>query len=267
MALETVETIRRIELAESGAEIYTAEQRARVWLAQAQQEPQCLEAVIRWAAERHLEPAQDGRHSFEQLTLARLLIAQRQAALPGQAQLDLHPLLRSLDKQLPPARETGNVWWEIELFLLQALAWQAEGSQDRALAALGRALELAEPGGFVRLFVDEGAPMAALLRQLKTQEHKVPLAYLNKLLEALGLAVGGTPTTVFSNSLLSEPLTPREIEILQRLAHGASSQQIAREMFITLNTVKRHLTHIYGKLGVSNRTQATIRARELGLNK
>jgi LuxR family maltose regulon positive regulatory protein len=130
------------------------------------------------------------------------------------------------------------------------------------LDALECALILAEPGGYVRIFLDEGTAMATLLRQAKAQQAKV--GYVDKLPSAFGEMTASEPTHP-GGSLLIEPLTPRESQVLQLLAAGASNAQIAQDLFITVDTVKRHITHILGKLGANNRTHAAVRARELGL--
>ncbi|MCA9935589.1 MAG: hypothetical protein KC415_16755 [Anaerolineales bacterium] len=147
------------------------------------------------------------------------------------------------------AAETA-VWHHeaIKILKLQALTYQAKGDDGEALAALGRALALAEPGGYVRSFVDEREPMAELLR-----EH--PSSYASKLLAAWGV----------NNAALIEPLSQRELEVLQLLADGLSNKAIAQTLIIAASTVKKHLKNIYQKLNVHSRTEAIARARELGL--
>jgi LuxR family maltose regulon positive regulatory protein len=177
-----------------------------------------------------------------------------------------------LDGQRQLAEEGDWVEWIIRIAVLQALAWQALGDISRALDVLERALVLAEPGGYVRTFLGEGAAMADLLRQAKAQEAKAQQAkaqrvmqdYADKLLLAFD-EMAPAESSHPGAALLIEPLTPREMEVLQLLVAGASNAQIAQELFITVNTVKRHITHILGKLEAENRTQAAMRARELGL--
>ena len=150
--------------------------------------------------------------------------------------------------------------WEIEVLILQALTLQAQRDTDQALATLQRALALAEPEGYARVFVD--APIAALLRRAAPRS-----GYASKLLailEAQKRAAGERLAQPQASSLV-EPLTPREREILQLVASGATNQDISRDLFITVNTVKTHITHIFGKLRVTRRIQAASRARELGL--
>ena len=159
---------------------------------------------------------------------------------------------------------------------MEALARAAGGDQPGALAALAEALALAAPEGYVRVFVDEGPPMAALVRQLladRRQEHPTPtgaprdqLARLVDAFEQASLPVRGAVRrggVVVAG--LVEPLSARELEVLQLLAGGAPNRAIAEELVVTLDTVKRHVSNLFTKLGVANRTQAVARARELGL--
>jgi LuxR family maltose regulon positive regulatory protein len=138
------------------------------------------------------------------------------------------------------------------------------------LVALEQALALAEPGGYVRVFVDEGRPMAALLRQ--GHAHGVLPQFMATLLAALdGQGPGSTaqpsvpgPTSA-GGPTVAEPLTERERDVLRLLAAGRSNPEIARILYVEVNTVKTHVKSLYGKLGVHSRVQATQRAQELGL--
>jgi LuxR family maltose regulon positive regulatory protein len=147
----------------------------------------------------------------------------------------------------------------IELLLLQALLCQAQGNHTGALTILERALRLAEPEGYVRLFVDEGEPMAALLRHAR--QRGLFLNYVDNLLAAF-------PTDESKQrpaDLLPEPLSERELEVLRLVATGVSNQEIADQLFIALSTVKKHVGNILVKLDTPNRVQAIARARDLGL--
>jgi LuxR family transcriptional regulator, maltose regulon positive regulatory protein len=164
----------------------------------------------------------------------------------------------------------------IEIRALQALALDASGDQAGALAALAEALTLAAPEGYLRVFVNEGPPMAALVREVvgRRQERPaaadaVPRDYLARLVEAFEQAGLPVRLPVRSGGVvvagLVEPLTERELEVLGLLAAGAPNRAIAKQLVVTLDTVKRHVSNLFSKLEVANRTQAVARARELGL--
>ena len=147
----------------------------------------------------------------------------------------------------------------IEILLLQALAYQAQSNTRRALAPLERALTLAEPEGYVRIFVDEGEPMRDLLRHVAAGG--IAGSYTRRLLSNFDKS---TPAVTVAADLVV-PLTAREVEILRLIASGMRNQEIADHLFISLSTVKRHIANTYGKLGVSNRTEAVVQANELNL--
>jgi LuxR family maltose regulon positive regulatory protein len=145
------------------------------------------------------------------------------------------------------------------------LVWQQRGEIASALKVLERALFLAEPEGFVRVFLDQGPPMKTLLRQLKVESANLKNT-INKLLASFDSA----PTDVPSSSAdilqpLIDPLSARELELMRLVAAGKSNQQIADELFLATGTVKKHLNNIFGKLNVQNRTGCVARARELKL--
>jgi LuxR family transcriptional regulator, maltose regulon positive regulatory protein len=195
--------------------------------------------------------------------LARVLIAQ---ALPGRALA----LLDRLHAAAAAQDRTGSV---IEAGALRALALAASGEEAAAVAALAGALTLACPQGYVRVFADEGPPMAALLGRLIAAQRSgqaaagVPLGCLARLLRAFGPehAVPGTGRGTAAVPGIVEPLTARELEVLGLLAAGRSNQAIAGQLVVTLDTVKKHVSHALDKLGAANRTEAVTRARELDL--
>jgi LuxR family maltose regulon positive regulatory protein len=200
----------------------------------------------------------------EYLVLARVLLA---TGDPGPAL----GLLARLHAEAAAQCRTGSL---VELQALQALAQAATGDRAGGLAALAEALTLGAPEGYLRVFIDEGTPMAALLRELLTAGQArieaaggVPPDYLVRLTEAFEQAgqVVARPRRAGLLPGLVAPLTSRELEVLQLLAAGKPNPTIAEELVITLDTVKRHVTHILGKLGAANRTHAVTRARELGL--
>lgn len=153
---------------------------------------------------------------------------------------------------------TGSL---IETLMLEALGYQRLGNLAAARASLERALSLAEPGGYVRLFVDEGEPMRQLLREIAGSTRGKSAQWV--------LRAWGTPersaASVASVVGLVEPLTPREIEILRLIAAGLRNQEIADRLYISVSTVKRHVANAYGKLGVAHRTEAVARANRLSI--
>jgi LuxR family transcriptional regulator, maltose regulon positive regulatory protein len=238
-------------------------ERARLALAQGD-----VDAAVRWVRAHGLTAQDDPRYprEHEYLVLVRVLLA-RQA--PEQAQ----GLLERLRARAAPQGRTASV---IQVRSLQALARHAIGDERGALAALADALVLAAPEGYLRVFVDEGPPMAALVRELvgRRQERPaaadaVPRDYLARLVEAFEQA--GLPARLpvrrggVAVAGLVEPLSARELEVLELLAAGAPNRAIAKQLVVTLDTVKRHVSNLFSKLEVANRTQAVARARELGL--
>ncbi len=220
-------------------------QRARLLLAQGD-----TEAAAQWAAARGLSPDDEPSYLREQeyLLLVRLLLAQRQPAAA----------LALLERMHGPAagqERTGSV---IEMLALRALALALSGSLAEAADVLGQALGLGGQQGYVRVFADEGAPMAALLSRVEG----VPGAYLARVLAACQQDL---PRARPRAQGLVDPLTARELEVLALLADGAPNQGIADQLVVTLDTVKKHVTHVLAKLGAANRTEAVARARQIGL--
>jgi LuxR family transcriptional regulator, maltose regulon positive regulatory protein len=265
-ALAAIGEAERVELSPAVVGLFNPipSQRARLLLAQGE-----VAQAARWAKERGLGVDDQTSHPREDeyLVLARVLLA---TDAPERALA----LLRRLHDLAAAQRRRGSL---IEIQALQALARHAAGDQPGALATLAEAFVLAAPEGYVRVFLDEGAPMAALFGRLATTPAKVqaitaagvPRAHLGRLLEAFeqdGLAVLPRPRpggAVVAG--LVAPLSARELEVLGLLAAGQPNQAIAEELVLSLETVKRHVTHILDKLGAANRTQAVARARELGL--
>ena len=156
--------------------------------------------------------------------------------------------------------QQGNRTWLIQALIPQAVIWQRKGHHARALTSLEKALSLAESERFVRVFLDEGEPMAELLRHARS--HGIAPKYVAKLLAEFDKEIGKTPV---QKQPLIEPLSERELEILRLVAAGKSNQHIADALIIATGTVKKHLNNIFGKLGVESRTQCIARAREINL--
>ena len=231
----------------------------RLWLACGE-----VDCAVDWAerldrAEQRGTPLACER---EEVARVRVLLATGQPALG----------LQRLEFVLQRASE-GQRWGHvIEIRCLQALAHHMLHEVSQALAALCEAVRLAEPQGYIRSFVDEGPPMAALLSGLRKQQCKQgPTPYLDTLLAAFPqqsmrqecqLKRTGEHT---KTQPLLDPLSEREMHVLQLMAQGASNQEIAQKLTIALDTVKRHVSHIFSKLGVNNRVQALRQARERDL--
>ncbi|MDQ3485703.1 MAG: LuxR C-terminal-related transcriptional regulator, partial [Actinomycetota bacterium] len=231
--------------------------RARVWIAMGR-----LGDALGWVRERGLSTGDEVsfRCEFEHLTLVRVLIARDASERTSGALDEALALLGRLLKAAEEGRRMGGV---IEILVTRALALVARGDDSRALASLRRALTLAEPEGYARVFTGEGEAMRTLLRHVAAGG--LTSAYAGRL-----LAGGDAPGRVVSSSVrpaagLAELLTSREVEILRLIAAGMRNQEIADRLFVGLSTVKRHIANAYGKLHVTHRTEAVARANELHL--
>ncbi|MGD8819560.1 MAG: LuxR C-terminal-related transcriptional regulator, partial [Anaerolineae bacterium] len=238
-------------------------QQARLWIAQGN-----IDAARRWADKRQLNAAvPEGTLSeseallrshmlkYEQVILGRLLVAEGKME---EALAILGPLAQRME-------ERKRLDLAIESYVLAALAFQATGDSDGALDALGRALTLAAPGGHIRMFMDEGLPMAALLKQAASRG--IMAQYASQLLTAFDTHTTSPDSAHLEPSPqpLIDPLSEREMDVLRLLPTGMSNPEIADHLYIAVSTVRSHLKSIYSKLNVHKRWDAVQRAKESGL--
>lgn len=267
-ALDLLDQAERLYVANFSPNVRPiATRKVRLWVAQSR-----LGEALAWAGEHRLSVDNELSylHEFDHITLARVLITRYKT---DWVESDLHAALALLARLLKAAEEGGRGGSVIEILVLQAIAYH---SQDDLLAAhkpLQKALILAEPEGYVRMFLDEGQSMLQLLREAAGRD--IMPGYTGKLLAAFEAEKrksenkSPSPPTLQvghrEGELLIEPLSQRELKILQLIAQGLSNRQIAERLFLALDTVKGHNRNIFDKLQVKNRTEAVVRARELGL--
>jgi LuxR family maltose regulon positive regulatory protein len=222
--------------------------RALLWIAQGK-----VDAANRWVLDAGLDPVEEIKfHRFDELMVfARVLIARG-------SHNEAVDLLTRMMKTVEEAAWLGRL---IETRVLLALAYQARGKRDESMDALEQVLITKKPEGYVRIFVDEGDPMKALLRAAETRD--IAPDYVPRLLAAFETEnVQVVPPSVTS---LIDPLSERELEVLRLLKTDLSGPEIADQLMIALSTMRTHTQNIYSKLGVSNRRAAVRRAEELNL--
>jgi LuxR family maltose regulon positive regulatory protein len=239
-------------------------ERARLLLAQGR-----VEEAARWTEERGLRPEDEVTYAREQdhLVLARVLLA---GSNP-------EPALGLLERLQALAESQVRTQSVIQIRALRSLGLQSAGDHQGALSLLADALALARPEGYVRVFADEGPPMAALLRSLVGARQRGRVAassaaareHLHRVIRGFGPAsshrTGGPVGSVSARSGRVDALTDRELEVLRLLATGRPNREIAQELVVTVETVKKHASHIFDKLGAANRTEAVARARQRNL--
>jgi LuxR family maltose regulon positive regulatory protein len=253
--------------------------KTRVWVAQGR-----LGEALGWVREQGLSAQDDLSYlrEFEHITLARVLLARSKSDLADRSRREAVGLLERLLQAAEAGERTGSI---IEILVLQALASQVQGDIPAALVPLSRALTLAEPEGYVRMFVDEGPPLAQLLRKAaapaghpgSTPDYtgKLLAAFLkpdketrrqgDKEIDRTSVSpVSRSPGLLVSQSLV-EPLSQRELEVLRLFKTELSGPEIAQELVVALSTVRTHTKSIYSKLNVTNRRAAVKRAAELNL--
>ncbi|WP_166870919.1 LuxR C-terminal-related transcriptional regulator [Salinibacterium sp. ZJ450] len=231
--------------------------RARIWITQGK-----LADALGWAREHGLAATDDVSYlrEYEHLTLARLLIAQRRART---GESDIRNTMAMLDRLLPAAEAGGRTGSVTEILMLQALALEAQGQLTQAMVPLRRALTQAAPEGYVRLFANEGAAMVTLLNE--AARRGLSPAYVRRLQAALGEVDAVEAPGATSAEPLAEPLSERELHVLRLLGTELSGPDIARELVVSLNTVRTHTKNIFRKLEVTNRRAAIRRAEQLNL--
>jgi LuxR family maltose regulon positive regulatory protein len=231
--------------------------KARVWVRQGR-----VGEALAWVQEQGLSVENDLSylHEFEHTTLARVLLAQHASDRNGRSLQEVIEFLDRLKQAAEGGERAGSV---LEISILQALAHAAGGDIAAARVALERALALAEPGGYVRAFVDEGPPMARLLRDAVARG--IGSAYAGAALAAHGTEPQGSASPLPASRPLVEPLSERELDVLRLLRTDLSGPEIARELVVAPSTFRTHTKRIYSKLGVTNRRAAVKRAADLGL--
>jgi LuxR family maltose regulon positive regulatory protein len=236
-----------------------ATRKTRVWVAQGR-----LDEALGWAREQGLsvENELSYLHEFDHITLARVLLARYRSGRPDGS---ISGVVGLLERLLKAAEEGGRKGSVIEILVLQAIAYHAQGDLPAALLSLQHALALAEPEGYVRMFLDEGSSMMQLLREAAARE--IMPDYTGKLLAAFEAEKRKSEDKpdLPPAKILGESLSQRELKVLQLVAQGLSNREISERLFLALDTVKGHNRRIYGKLQVQRRTEAVAKARSLNI--
>ncbi|MCB0192060.1 MAG: tetratricopeptide repeat protein [Anaerolineae bacterium] len=261
-ALATIEQARNAVVGEAPIESWIHAVEAWLWLVGGN-----FAAVQQWQQQSGLplsDPADYVRLPGEHTILVRTWLAQERFD-------EAFALLENMHAAFKAEGRNGRL---VEVVMLQALTLYCQGKVDQALIPLTLALKLGHQGGYIRLFVDEGLPMAQLLTLAKSRRIAADESYLDRLLAAFNpdaletpakLSKKATPSSTLTVQPLIEPLSDRELEVLELIATGLSNQEIADKLIIAEGTVKKHIHNIFGKLGVRRRSQAILRATELHL--
>ncbi|MDB9525694.1 LuxR C-terminal-related transcriptional regulator [Oscillatoria sp. CS-180] len=236
--------------------------KARVWLRQGR-----LAEALGWVREQGLSIDNELSYlqEFEYITLARVLIAQYRRVSTEKTFQKAIALLAQLYSAAEAGNRSGSM---IEILILQAIINEAQGNLSSALKFLERALTLAETEGYLRIFVNEGEPMARLLYEALSREITPDSNYVQRVLTAFPLNDLEQKRSLKTQSQVAEllePLSKREIEVLHLIADGRTNQEIAKTLFLSVNTVKVHTRNIYGKLSAHHRADAVAKARTLGI--
>ena len=241
-------------------QIYQAELtacRVQLWLAQEE-----FDAAYRWAQKSNLsaEIEFNLQNEYEHISLARVLVAQGRVSSDGAMLTRALGLVERLALSAESAGRKGHL---IDLLNLQALALDAQGNLDQALSCLERALVLAKPQGFVRIFLNNGAPIIRLLKEAARRD--IAADYAIKLLNQIDTDTQPDGPNLSPPSLLVDPLSDRELEVLHLMAQDLTYKEIANQIMVSLNTVRTHVKNIYSKLMVHKRSEAVAKAEELNL--
>jgi LuxR family maltose regulon positive regulatory protein len=247
---KTDEAFRAIQRAEQIGGVFHSATRITALQAKLELAQGNIPAATRWTATLQHELSSEVvyEHLDGYIVLARL----------GMVRGELTEAIRLLRKLLHKTESAGLTGQVIEVLLLQALAFQAQANSPQAMMILSQAIELAEPQGYLRIFVDEGEPMLTLLRHARSRG--IAPDYLDILLSAFGITT--QVSSPWLATVLIDPLSERELEILRLIAAGLSTREIANELVIVEGTVRNHIKHIYSKLDAHSRLQAVERARE-----
>jgi LuxR family maltose regulon positive regulatory protein len=238
----------------------TSAMKARIWVRQGR-----LVEALGWARERSLAVDDELSYlrEFEHITLAGVLVARYKT---NPADGSIHEAIGLLERLLHAAEAGGRMGSVIGILVLLALAHAAQGGIPPALVSLERALTIAEPEGYVRIFVDKGEAMRLLMEQLSRNRDHPLSGYADKLLAAFAQPAAAAKLPIIHHkSDLPDPLSERELEVLRLLRSELSGPEIARQLIVSLNTLRTHTKNIFNKLGVGNRRAAVRRAEELDL--
>jgi LuxR family maltose regulon positive regulatory protein len=234
--------------------------RMRLWLKQGK-----LTDAKRWASEQKFSVDDDLSfiREYEYITLARVLIA---TGKNDRESGSLNVAIRLLGRLLQEAEAGGRMGIAIQILLLQTLAYQAQDKRSDSLIMLERALFLAEPEGYIRIFVDEGEPMRLLIEEQSSNRDHPLHGYVMKLLAAFTKLVDVEKSvSIHKKTDMPDPLSERELEVLKLLRSELTGPEIAKQLIVSLNTFRTHTKNIFTKLGVNNRRAAVSRAEELDL--
>jgi len=244
--------------------------KAKIYLKQGR-----LAQALDWARVRGLSPEDEVSYlgEFEHLVLARVMMADYQSRQGRHVFAQAMQAIELLERLLKAAEAQNRTGSVIEILVAQAFAHQAQGNLPLALASLERALTLAEPEGYLRLFLDEGEPMRLMIVDFRLSMDKLKsdlkhrlINYTDRLLVAFSHPLEDAQLKIRNHqSTMIEPLSERELEVLRLVAQGLTNNEICQRLVLALSTVKGHNLRIFGKLQAQNRTEAVTRARELGL--